>query len=289
MKLYFEVVSKDRYYLGDSAHYFFDQHGGSIGRAPSSSWVLEDANSFVSSTHLLVAFREGGFYVTDLSTNGTFRGHMRLQRGIEETQPLQIGEELLLGGIKIKVVSIINGSSHQDSLSRDAFNKDMSNRNISSFDETDIGIPPVLQPVETSSSHKSADECEVLAQQARLADVIAQCYPDVDHGSLISPVSSVESSGVESSDPVYHHEQQCVESKSEIMLDAMIKVLLVETQRQLAVDRIEDAEHYASMSDGNIFRQAASLLEFYELACSPVKVRQDLQEVMQYLVTKGSL
>jgi type VI secretion system protein ImpI len=60
-----------------------------IGRATGMDWVLPDATRFISSHHFDVEMRDGGWWLTDRSTNGTFLvgqpyrldGPYRLQQG----------------------------------------------------------------------------------------------------------------------------------------------------------------------------------------------------------------
>jgi hypothetical protein len=58
----------------------FGEEGGTIGRAPKCTWVLPDKQ--VSGAHLEVTFRNGSFYVTDISRNGVvLNGLPRLAKG----------------------------------------------------------------------------------------------------------------------------------------------------------------------------------------------------------------
>ena len=50
----------------------FAENGGTIGRAANNFWVLDDPERFISSRHSQITCENGQFYLTDLSTNGTF-------------------------------------------------------------------------------------------------------------------------------------------------------------------------------------------------------------------------
>jgi type VI secretion system FHA domain protein len=52
----------------DATRHVFGEEGGSIGRAPSSSWVL--TQNKVSGQHAQISFRSGVFYIQDMSRNG---------------------------------------------------------------------------------------------------------------------------------------------------------------------------------------------------------------------------
>ena len=50
----------------------FAENGGTIGRAANNVWVLDDPERFMSSRHSQITCQNGQYYLTDLSTNGTF-------------------------------------------------------------------------------------------------------------------------------------------------------------------------------------------------------------------------
>ena len=52
----------------DATQHVFGEDGGSIGRVPSSSWVL--SHNKVSGQHAQISFRSGVFYLQDMSRNG---------------------------------------------------------------------------------------------------------------------------------------------------------------------------------------------------------------------------
>jgi type VI secretion system protein len=50
----------------------FDEKGGTLGRGTDNRWVLDDPERFLSSCHCQISFENGHYFLTDLSTNGTF-------------------------------------------------------------------------------------------------------------------------------------------------------------------------------------------------------------------------
>jgi len=52
----------------DATRQVFGEAGGSIGRAPTNSWVL--THNKVSGQHAQITFRNGVFYIEDKSRNG---------------------------------------------------------------------------------------------------------------------------------------------------------------------------------------------------------------------------
>jgi len=66
------VVSDQRRSLADRSSAVFSVEGGTIGRSADNDWVLPDPLRYVSAHHARVQFREGNFYLQDVSTNGVY-------------------------------------------------------------------------------------------------------------------------------------------------------------------------------------------------------------------------
>src|SRR6516162_3271740 len=66
------VVSEQRRALADRSSAVFSVEGGTIGRSADNDWVLPDPLRYLSAHHARVQFREGHFYLQDVSTNGTY-------------------------------------------------------------------------------------------------------------------------------------------------------------------------------------------------------------------------
>ena len=72
MSLRLRVVSDHRRQLAERHTIVFGVSGGSIGRSGDNDWVLPDPVRYVSAHHARVHFRDGHFYLEDVSTNGVF-------------------------------------------------------------------------------------------------------------------------------------------------------------------------------------------------------------------------
>jgi type VI secretion system FHA domain protein len=72
MTLRLRVVSDHRRQLAERHTIIFGMSGGSIGRSSDNDWVLPDPLRYVSAHHARIHFRDGHFYLEDLSTNGVF-------------------------------------------------------------------------------------------------------------------------------------------------------------------------------------------------------------------------
>jgi type VI secretion system FHA domain protein len=66
------IVSDQRRSLAERSSTVFTVEGGTIGRAADNDWVLPDPLRYVSAHHARVQFRDGQFYLQDVSTNGIF-------------------------------------------------------------------------------------------------------------------------------------------------------------------------------------------------------------------------
>jgi type VI secretion system protein len=66
------IVSDQRRSLADRSSAVFSVEGGTIGRSADNDWVLPDPLRYVSAHHARVQFREGHFYLQDVSTNGVY-------------------------------------------------------------------------------------------------------------------------------------------------------------------------------------------------------------------------
>ncbi len=72
MTLRLRVVSDHRRLLGDRSTIVFGFDGGTLGRSADNDWVLPDPMRYVSAHHGRVHYRDGQFFLEDLSTNGIF-------------------------------------------------------------------------------------------------------------------------------------------------------------------------------------------------------------------------
>jgi type VI secretion system FHA domain protein len=66
------IVSDQRRSLAERSSALFSMEGGTIGRSADNDWVLPDPLRYVSAHHARVLFRDGQFYLQDVSTNGVY-------------------------------------------------------------------------------------------------------------------------------------------------------------------------------------------------------------------------
>src|SRR5437763_15560118 len=66
------IVSDQGRSLAERSSATSSVEGGTIGRSADNDWVLPDPLRYVSAHHARVQFREGHFYLQDVSTNGVY-------------------------------------------------------------------------------------------------------------------------------------------------------------------------------------------------------------------------
>src|SRR5207244_11857207 len=66
------LVSDQGRSLAERSSATFSAEGATIGRSADNDWVLPDPLRYVSAHHARVQFREGHFYLQDVSTNGVY-------------------------------------------------------------------------------------------------------------------------------------------------------------------------------------------------------------------------
>ena len=74
----------------------------SIGRGPDNDWVLTDPDRHLSKRHCVLGWRDGGWLLADVSTNGTFLNREREAIG-PRPRSLSDGDRLQLGAYEIEV------------------------------------------------------------------------------------------------------------------------------------------------------------------------------------------
>lgn len=81
----------------------FTEKGGSLGRGVDNTWVLDDPERFLSSCHCQISNENGQFYITDLSTNGTFFNGAINPMGKGTRLELHDGNNFVLGDYEFSV------------------------------------------------------------------------------------------------------------------------------------------------------------------------------------------
>ena len=117
MSLRLRVVSDHRRQLAERHTIVFGTSGGSIGRSSENDWVLPDPVRYVSAHHARVHYRDGHFYLEDLSTNGVYVNDRpeALSKLGSSGYRLKNGDVLRVGDYQI-VVALENGTETEQVL-----------------------------------------------------------------------------------------------------------------------------------------------------------------------------
>src|SRR5262245_64708658 len=105
MALRLRVVSIHAQLLGEDGTRTFGVHGGSIGRASDNDWVLPDPERYVSGHHAQVEYRNGTYWLTDTSSNGTYLNESNDPLPHAKAQQLKDGDRGRMGDYDL-IVSV---------------------------------------------------------------------------------------------------------------------------------------------------------------------------------------
>ncbi|CAA0096803.1 Uncharacterised protein [BD1-7 clade bacterium] len=101
MELILTVTSANKSALGNEATRSFSTSGGSLGRGWNNTWVLPDAERYISSKHAEISFENGHFYLTDTSSNGVVIAASDAIIGRGNRVAISDGQEFFIGEYKV--------------------------------------------------------------------------------------------------------------------------------------------------------------------------------------------
>ena len=100
MPLKLTITSFQRLSPGQETGKILDRGSLSIGRAAQNGWILQDPERILSSNHCVVHYQDGGYFLTDTSTNGTFLNDSEQRIPRNQTIRLRDGDHFVLGDRK---------------------------------------------------------------------------------------------------------------------------------------------------------------------------------------------
>ena len=103
MALRLRVVSEHRRLLGERSTAVFGVSGGTIGRSADNDWILPDPLRYISAHHARIHFRQGQYFLEDVSTNGSFVNDDERPLGKQGPYALRHGDVLRLGEYQVVV------------------------------------------------------------------------------------------------------------------------------------------------------------------------------------------
>ncbi len=116
----------------------FNEQGGSLGRGKNNDWMLNDPDRYLSSCHCQISCENGQFYITDLSTNGTFFNGSANPMGKGSKLPLSHGDTFVLGDYAF---SVSLDSASQNAFS-DPFASNVATPDFATMDDIFTPVEP---------------------------------------------------------------------------------------------------------------------------------------------------
>ncbi|TDF82463.1 type VI secretion system-associated FHA domain protein TagH [Pseudomonas sp. H9] len=105
MELVFEMLNSWQFEPKLARSWSFTLEGGVIGRAEGCDWVIPDSTSQLSKCHAKVSYRDGAFFLTDTSSNGTWLSNgARLYKGTPHR--IEHGSVYRLGRFEIRALLV---------------------------------------------------------------------------------------------------------------------------------------------------------------------------------------
>lgn len=101
MSLSLQIENVEQLSDGGPVAMQIDKRGLDIGRDPFMDWTLPDPDRFISGKHCEIHFRDGGYWLHDVSTNGT---SINAPGGrLTEPHQLTTGDRIFIGGYIVGV------------------------------------------------------------------------------------------------------------------------------------------------------------------------------------------
>lgn len=116
MKLIFDIIKTGREFPSKK-NYHFNKTSGIIGRSEEANWQLPDSKSYISNTHVEIEYKDGMYFIKDISTNGTSLKHP--YRKLPKNMSIKINSTdiFIIGEYEIQARFMDNDYSQDDILS----------------------------------------------------------------------------------------------------------------------------------------------------------------------------
>ena len=166
MAIKLRVISDQHRELGEQRTRVFGVNGGSIGRAPDNDWILPDTKRIVSGHHCEIEYRNGGYWVKDISTNGVFVNNADVPASQAGPVQLADGDRLRLGDYEI-VVSVDKRTDFLPSPSEES----AAESNLDSGIGAPLDLNSLLRESRNADSGSMSMRIKVPSALRQLADV----------------------------------------------------------------------------------------------------------------------
>ena len=115
MSLKLTITSYQRLSPGQETTKILDRGSISIGRAAQNDWILQDPERILSSKHCTVHHQDGGYFLTDTSTNGVYLNDADQRIGRNQKVRLKDGDHFVLGEYEIAVTLLPAAAETEES------------------------------------------------------------------------------------------------------------------------------------------------------------------------------
>lgn len=265
MELVFDVVSAQQFLPGLATSKTFKQAGGIIGRADTCDWVLPDRKRVLSSRHAEISFRDGGFYLTDVSSNGIQLKDSGANLRKQEPHRIEHGSIYCLGEFEVRARLIQDPSKFEADIG-------LTHTTGSSIipDDAFLDLDPLnaLDQQEQSHGYEPSDELAAL-DVPELSDAQQHDYARVETENLLVP-ELVAPSAAQASKPA----APAPEPMSEAFWQRFSEALGVPLN-----DLDEPARQALALQAGKLLRQSVSSLQ------QSLRTRSELKNEMRLALT----
>ncbi|SEM60446.1 type VI secretion system FHA domain protein [Pseudomonas sp. ok272] len=101
MELVLEIHHAPQFIAPGAWQKTFRQAGGVIGRGEDCDWVIPDQQRHLSKHHARVSYQDGGFFLTDISSNGIVLGDTAVRLSKGQPQRIEHGSRYRLGAFEV--------------------------------------------------------------------------------------------------------------------------------------------------------------------------------------------
>ena len=235
MTLRLRIVSDHRRLLGDRSSIVFSTEGGTIGRSADNDWVLPDPLRYVSAHHARVEYRNGQYYLEDVSTNGVFVNDddRPLAKALPTGHMLKTGDLVRMGDYQIvaavesdaqaapadtgsgQVPTSIHGLR---TIGRAAAQTDIGAMlNLDELLVPDSSPAPAFHPVNAYGQAVTpiplAPQARTLAPSGAVAAALAAPTMVPSAASVVPPAAAAASNAVQNTAPALSPEEEAIERR----------------------------------------------------------------------------
>ncbi len=161
MILQLKIISPSQLINGQESEHSFDELGGTIGRKPGNDFVLMDPERYISGKHALIEWRNGQFYITDISTNGVYLNNSKTPLGKGNSSEIMSGDKITIGTYQL--LAYVKQDSDEKPLEPKQWEAPLAPTPPSSASEPDFLSDLVSDASEPQAPSYSSDSVDPLA------------------------------------------------------------------------------------------------------------------------------